>query len=233
MAYKHSLSSFLPGASCYHESTMQLRLILLLLLPSWLSFSVVVGAAALLVGGANWTYFTYNPGIFDFFYGPRGVITTLEQSPNALAAVQRGVAENPILYGLGIVVIAAIVAIGIFLLVRVLENGMGAIRHLSHEAVESRHEAYHRAFLRFVVAMLWADYAVFSGVVAVPFCLLLSRISAENLLTTQGLVMSVSSTFLLALVFHGHVIFVRVFCLRPRVFGGEAAIEAATLGRLK
>lgn len=212
---------------------MQARLLLLLLSPSWLSFITVFTAAGLLIGETNWTYFTYNPGTFDFFYGPRGVVTTLEQAPDALSGFQRGVAENPLLYGIAILVAALLAAVIIFLCIRSLERGIGALTHMRQEAVESRHEAYSRALLRLAVLALWILYAVFSVVAVIPFCLLLSRIGAEDITTPSGLLTSVSAGLLLVLAFHLHVIFARVFCLRPRVYGGQAVIQAATIGKTK
>jgi len=212
---------------------MQLRLLLLLLSPSWLSFATVFVAAGLLIGEANWAYFTYNPGIFDFFYGPRGVVTTLEQAPNALASIQHGVAENPLFYGVGLIVVALVAAVVIFLFVRSVERGIGALTHMRHEAAESRHEAYSRALLRLAILALWVIYTAFSVAAAIPFCLLLSRIGAEDITTMPGLATSLFAAALLVLTFHAHVIFARMFCLRPRVYGGEAAIQAATLGKTK
>lgn len=208
---------------------VQSQLTLLLLRPSRLSFSVVAAVTAVIVGAANWSYFTYDAHVYDFFYGASGIVTALEHSPDALGALQNGFVESPIINSIGILFFAVLAAMAVFVGIRGIEHGVGALRLLNTGTDADRQERMQHLKIRGAVLGLWAFYALFSINIALPFCLLLSRIGAEDFTTFAGAATSICATLLFALVVHVHIIFARLFCLRPRVFGGTTAIEDAFL----
>ena len=203
----------------------QWRLILLLFTPSWLSFSVCAGLTLLSIGVANWSYFTYNQVLYDFFYGERGIVTTLEKAPGA-ADIER-FTGNAAFYGVGVVVLAVAVAAAVFFVVRGAERGVGAVTHLGQGL--DRHEHIQHALLRLLILGLSVGYVLLAINVLLPTALLYSRISAEEFFTLHGMAGSIGAGALFWLVLHGHVVFARLVFLRPRVFGGEAAIEDALM----
>src|SRR5688572_9938642 len=108
----------------------QFRLILLLLCPSWLSFGVVTAITLVVVGVLNWSYFTYNSALYDFFYGSQGVITTLERAPSAVSDIQEFAVNNEIVFGIAIAVAAIAAAAIMFFALRAAEKGVGAVSNL-------------------------------------------------------------------------------------------------------
>jgi hypothetical protein len=203
----------------------QWRLTMLLLSPSWLSFSLISAISLCSIGFSNWSYFTYNQVVFDFFYGKNGLITTLEQVPGAVDIAQ--FADNPAVYGVAVVVFAAVAAVAVFFVVRGAERGVGAAAHVG-QGVDRREYVQH-GLLRLLVLMLWVGYGFLSAHILFPAALLFSRIGAEDFFTSMGMAISIGGAFLFWITLHGHVVFARLFRLRPRVFGGEAVIESAII----
>jgi len=203
----------------------QWRLIVLLLRPSWLSFCLCSAVALAVIGVSNWSYFTYNPILYDFIYGERGIVTTLEQTPGAFEIEQ--LPHNALLYGVGVVALAVAAAVAVFFMVRGAERGVGAAAHVGRGI--DRREYLQHAALRVLVLGLWAGYVLMTITILVPTALLYSRIGAEDFFTVNGMATSVGGAVLFWLVVHGHVLFARLLCLRPRVFGGEAAIEGTMI----
>lgn len=203
----------------------QLRLTLLLLSPSWLSFIACSAITFVTIGILNWSYFTYNQVLFDFFYGKNGLITILEQVPGAIDVQQ--VLDNPAVYSGVVIVFAIVAAVTVFLVVRGAERSVGAATHMG-EGVDRRDYLQH-AVLRCLVILLWVGYSYVSVQVLLPAALLFSRIGAEDFFAPMGMLLSVSAVLLLWIALHVHVIFARLVRLRPRVFGGEAAIESAMM----
>jgi len=203
----------------------QWRLTLLLFTPSWLSFGVCAGLTLFIIGVSNWSYFTYNGVLFDFFYGGHGVVTTLEQAPGAVNFEQ--ITSNTTLYGVGVVALAAAVAVAVFFMVRGAERGVGVAAHVG-QGIDRREYVQH-ALLRLLILALWAGYALLTVNILLPTVLLFSRIGAEDLLAPAGMATSVGAVVAFWLMVHGHVVFARLVCLRPRVFGGEAVIEGVMI----
>lgn len=200
---------------------MQARLFGLLLKPSFLSLTVTVAGALGILLFLNWPYFTYNPALYDFLYGSFGVITALEQSPEGIAELQDSLSTSPILYGIVILVLAAIAGRAAFVFVRSLK----ATGEYYASTIEEKHAALHQILIRGLVLTSWIVYIVISVMIIFPFCILLSRIGAESITTSGGIIMNLEAFLLLAVAIHFHVVFMRLFLMRPRVFGGDAAIQ--------
>lgn len=195
---------------------MQSRLLLLLLRPSLLSLLAVLFVALGILLWNNWPYFTYNDALYKTLYGEFGAITALEQSPLLVQGTIEGLSTDPVLYMLAVILAACSAGWIVFILVRALrlsgETGM----------------FWQHAATRTVVLIFWVLYSATTIHFIVPFCLLFSRIGAEAITTPDGILMNVGAFTILAVTLHLHVIFLRLFLLRPRVFGGTIATEEAT-----
>jgi hypothetical protein len=186
---------------------MQSRLFILLLKPSLFSGITAVVITLLVIGIANWPYFTYTTALYPLLYGDFGVVTALEQSPALTKNVQDAFAR------------------GAFLVVRGVRGGTHTVSAL--ENANERKNTLQLLGERLGILAVWILYTVISVTIIFPFCLLLSRIGADVITSPQGIFMNVGAFLLCIVSLHVHVIFFRLFLLRPRVFGGNAAIESA------
>ena len=204
-------------------------LILLLVKPSLTSLLLTVAVGIGLLGMANWAFITSNPFLYEFFFGKGGVVTAFESSPGFQAA------ETPsLIYFVG-VSIAAIVGGGIlFVILRALHT---LFRKLSSSHQETRLEQYRhhvlnqelggRIAFRAGVFVVWVGYTALFLQFFLPFAILMSRIGAEQLDTPEGWIRNIWAFVIIFVCLHLHVIFARLFVMRPRLIGGEAAIEEA------
>lgn len=204
-------------------------LILLLLKPSLTSLLLTIITGAGLIGAANWAFITTNPLLYDFFFGKGGVVTAFESSPGFQAAE-----APPLFYFVG-VSIAAIVGGGVlFFILRGLHQ---LFRRLTSHRQETKLEQYRhhvlnqelggRAAFRAIVFTVWVGYTALFLQFLLPFAILMSRIGAEQLDTVDGWIRNVWAFAIIFLCLHIHIVFARLFVMRPRLFGGEAAIEEA------
>lgn len=194
---------------------MQSRLLLLLLRPSLLSLLVLLFVALGILLWNNWPYFTYNDTLYKTLYGEFGAVTALEQSPLLIQGTIESISTNPVLYALAVVLAACAAGWIVFILVKALRSDreVGTF--------------WQRAATRIVVAIFWVLYSIATIHFIVPFCLLFSRIGAEIITSPSGVLMNAGAFIMLAAALHLHVIFLRLFLLRPRVFGGTVATEEA------
>lgn len=206
-------------ASSYYNA-MQPRLVSLLLRPSLFSLVTVSAVAFGILAWNNWSYFTYNDALYSVLYGEFGAITALERSPSLTQGVIDGIATSPILYATVVLLVAAIIGWVVFLFIKIIRSG----RELTGNTFQQR-SAWQRIGIRLLVATLWMLYGIVTIYFVIPFCLLLSRIGAETITTPQGIGLNIGALALLVLALHIHIIFMRLFLLRPRVFGGATDIE--------
>lgn len=200
---------------------MQSRLFLLLLKPSFISLMTVVIVALVITLVANGSYFTYNEVFYPILYGEFGAITALERSPGLVDGIVEGFSTSPIVYGIAVLAAAVVAGWIVFLIVQAI--------HSSSQSVESpdHHTLIQRLIARSVIGIMWLLYTFVSIVTLIPLSLLYSRIGAESILTLEGSLFAVSSYMGLLVILHVHIIFARLFLLRPRVFGGKIAVEEA------
>ncbi len=204
---------------------MQSRLFILLLKPSLFSGIATVAVTLFVIGVNNWPYFTYTTALYPILYGDFGVITAFEQSPALTKGIQDALENNPIIYGVIVGIAAILAGWGAFLIIRGIKSGAHTIESL--ENTEERKGTLQQIGERIGILVIWILYIFMSINILFPYCLLLSRIGADVITSAQGILMNIGAFTLFAAVVHIHVIFLRLFLLRPRVFGGRAAIENA------
>jgi hypothetical protein len=204
---------------------MQSRLFVLLLKPSLFSGIATLAVTLFVIGVNNWPYFTYTTALYPLLYGDFGVVTALEQSPALTKGVQDTLENNPVVYCRIVSVAAILTGWGAFLVIRGIKNGTHTIESL--ENTEERKGTLQQIGERTGILVIWVLYAFISVNILFPYCLLLSRIGADVITSAQGVLMNIGAFILFTLVLHVHIIFLRLFLLRPRVFGGKAAIDDA------
>lgn len=200
---------------------MQARLFLLLLKPSFLSLTAVSLIALVIIGGLNWPYFTYNQALYTFLYGEFGVVTALEQSPESIQQFQDAVTTSPIIYAIVVVIIAVVAGRAAFLFV----HGLKSTGTFYESTPDQKHEIIHNFVTRLLIAIGWIIYIAISFVFIFPFSILLSRIGAETITSSNGIIMNIEAFLLFVICLHLHVVFARLFLMRPRLFGSEATIQ--------
>lgn len=206
----------------------QLRLFIMTLQPSWISNAVVIVGSLIILGQANWSYVTYNPEWYDLFYGQFGITTAFEGAPNVLRGWQEGVFMSPVIYGALVILAAFVAACILFFTIRIGTRVWHALR-LSLES--ERHEMRQRVMARGAILGAWTIYMFITISLLTPFCILLSRIGAEELSTPEGITQNLIAGGLLVLTLHGHVIFIRLFCLRPRLLNSQRLMTEAFLSK--
>lgn len=206
------------------------RLAGLLLSPSLLSITSSTVLSVFIIGGASWSYIRRESSLYEYLFGPYGLTTVLQNSTNALSAVN-GAFSSPAAYNIAV----ALFALFIGLLVYVFLEGMdhvaaktaGALQEvelISDQAIkkEAEHQAEIRLGLRIATLVVWVLYLIFFARVIVPFCILMARLDTSHYLLTWSNVFSVlAGLAMLLLAMHVHVIFMRLLVLRPRLFGGD------------
>lgn len=206
------------------------RLASLLLNPSLLSAFVSIVLACLIIGITNWSYIRHDSQLYDYLFGPYGLTTVLQNSSNALSAIN-GIFSSPIAYNVAV----AVFALFIGLLVYVFLEGMdhigaktsGAIQEVElitdeRQKLAAAHEVGVRLGLRVATLVVWIVYLIFFARVIVPFCILIGRLNIEHYLLTWGNILSVvAGIIMLVIALHVHVIFMRLLVLRPRLFVGD------------
>lgn len=206
---------------------MQTRLLLLVMRPSFLSATATLAFSVGILAVTNWPYFTYNSALYPMLYGEFGIVTTLEQTPATAVNLARDLGENQILYA---VIVGAVIALGgwaAFVFARAIHRGV--ITAEMFETSAEKISTLEHIAVRVLIAIMWFLFGFVTIGSLVPLGLLMSRIGAESILTLGGIALNVGALTLLATVFHCHVIFLRLFLLRPRVFGGRSEIESTML----
>lgn len=223
-----------PTLSYYTRMNIS-RLIWVLLRPSLLSGVLSLGFAAGLLGLSNWSYFTYNPWLYDFFFGAYGLVTAVERSPNGFVALQDTVLRSAFSYNALIFCGAIFIGAATFVLIRAARHmQIGTLRLLKRmsSATKSQrrlmtHTLAEHIVVEALVLATWMVYALVTFNFVVPYSMLLARIGAERIIEFDGLVKVSAAVILLFVATHAHVIFARLVMRRPRLFGGQAAIDSA------
>lgn len=203
---------------------MQTRLLLLVLRPSFSSAIAVLGLAIGLLIAANWPYFTYNASFYAMFYGDFGIVTTLERTPAAAFNFIQDIGENKFLYIAGVGALAALGGWAAYILVRAIHRGILTAELLEHSS--ERISTLEHIAIRIFIAIMWFLFGFITIGSLIPLGLLMSRIGAESITTFSGILLNLGAVVLLTTVFHFHIVFLRLFLLRPRVFGGKSQIES-------
>lgn len=212
-----------PRTYAYDKVMKQSRLIFILLRPSMTSFfcTGIFVAATLL--GASWSYLK-TQSFFSIYLSGEYSLRTL------LAEINTAVGHTlDKLLSYNILVIGGALLVGIIVYV-ILQSATHMHEEISSSfsEIEYTNQDKHRAEknlekrigLRITTAVAWIIYTFIFFDVIVPF--------TATLVTKNSMHVTVLGSFYNLLVFaglwvatHVHIIFFRLFLLRPRVFGGH------------
>jgi hypothetical protein len=212
----------------------QSRLLRLLFRPSLSSGTFVCTLTAVLIGSNAWAYISTKQLFYDYVFGAYGLKTYLWQQSASLANTRDILLASPEAYYLlvgfaalsvGLMVYALLQSIGLALSWRTW-SGLDSLGP-NRQAIA--HELGRRLILRVVTLLGWAIFSTCFFSLLLPFVTLLNQTGIEHIRTgiPAGWLACAGATVILALALHLHVIFLRLACLRPRVFGGANIIEEA------
>ncbi|HUS26099.1 MAG TPA: hypothetical protein VMY99_02005 [Nevskiaceae bacterium] len=207
----------------------QKRLFGLLLRPSFFSFTVTGALALALLGAANWSKVANS----NLFSGYLSLADVLQSAPDGFSAFFDVLFAKTFIYNIIIFIVALLVGLLAYVALVGFERGLAGITGSLSDAKnaarmqgrQAKVEAGARLGARFVTLVGWAVYWVVFLKVAVPFCVLAFRTGIDDL-GHIGWGYTLLAFGLLWFCLHLHVVFIRLFLLRPRVFGGEDVIAA-------
>lgn len=181
-----------------------------------------------MLGMANWAFITSSPFLYEFFFGKGGVVTAFESSPGLQAS------ETPsLLYFIGVSIVAILAGGVLFFILKGIHQLIRTMsQHQETQLEQYRHHVLNqelgsRIAFRAGVFIIWVGYTALFLQFFLPFAVLISRIGAEQLDTPEGWLRNIWAFVIVLFCLHLHIIFARLFVMRPRLFGGEAAIEEA------
>ena len=205
----------------------------LLLLPSLLSLIMSSIITLLLLGVANWIYFAHSPTLYAFFFGPTGFVTVLQNTPNNFQDMMSALFNAPLTYQAVILFIAILAGLAVYIVLEGLDHAvLGAadvwqdIRYSDPQGkVAVEREVGARLAVRSTALIGWVIYWFLFIRVLVPFCILTTRVTIDDLSSWTGWVRVILGFILLLVGIHLHTIFARLTLLRPRLFGGRDVLE--------
>ncbi|HSX33546.1 MAG TPA: hypothetical protein VLF91_04370 [Candidatus Saccharimonadales bacterium] len=212
-----------------------LRLLRVLLQPSLASATTCLSVALAGLAIMDWAFLTHSPLLYNYFFGPDGLVTELQQSPTNLSGLWHGIFTDHFSRAALTYLFILLIAVVIFSLLEVLVHVAGGVRTSMQEAAQMPKqfgpgvllETTRRLLLRLGVVVVWFGYGVLFVKVIVPFSVATSRYGIATITQHhQGWYVALGAG-LLVVALHLHVVFTRLLLLRLRVFGGVEALLAA------
>ncbi len=214
----------------------QLRLLKLLLKPSWLSTLMAITLTTVVLGIGNWLYVTRNTFVSEYLFGDFGLVTSLQKSQGNLGQVVIDLFDKPFSYNVIVLLIAvvcgALVYIALESVTRSVDNVQETWEEIHYASGSTRKlveiELGMRWFIRIAALVSWIVYWILWLSIIIPFCLLASRLLLTDASTLAAWAYGGLGVVVCVASFQLHVVFIRLILLRPRVFGGRRAIELET-----
>ncbi|MGD8373635.1 MAG: hypothetical protein PVI21_02140 [Candidatus Woesebacteria bacterium] len=207
----------------------EIKIALIVLQPSWFSFSFTALVTLITIIAIDWPYFAAMPELFDFFYGKLGIVTVLERSSSSLQDLEDSISANPFFYGTIVLAFALTISTIAYLTTHILRQFFTTLWTARSDTTYMRQARLQRFFVRIAILTTWTIYLLFNIYIAAPFCLLLWRIGVESVGGMFGFSISAIASVMLYITLHIHVVFARLFFLRLRIFGGETVTELALM----
>jgi len=213
----------------------QQHLLRLLFIPSVMSAVTVIVVAAALLITANVSYFLHDSLIYEYLFSPHGQVSILQDSTSTLGAVFDTVSAQPLTYNIVVLVGALIVGFLVYGVLQVMSHGLASVvstllnfrfARSTDTKIKMELELGSRIGIRIATAIIWVFYWLFSAKFILPFCVLAGRVGVGELDTAEGWFYCLLSYVLLVLSLHLHIILIRLFALRPRIFGGNDVMIA-------
>ena len=208
----------------------------LLLTPSPTSGLIVFVITLGVLGYSGWLYISDNQIFYDYLFGAYGLKTFVWQNSLGFSIWTQTFLSSPLAYYLlvggaaiavGMIVFTVLQTAGVFVRGTAELIDQAQFKGPSQRTV--MHELVSRLVLRITSLVGWAVYGAFFVSMLVPFSIVLNQIGIDRLRggAFYGAFASLGAILLLSLALHLHVVFARLSALRPRLFGGDAAIQEA------
>ncbi|HUC90140.1 MAG TPA: hypothetical protein VMR45_05035 [Patescibacteria group bacterium] len=214
----------------------QLRLTVLLLLPSLFSgwFCIVASSGLLLY--TNWMHISHEGIFYDLVFGTNGLNELQRTSGNLITIIEKVFNASAMYYIL--VAVVAMAAGGITYMLfegayRARINAMRTVRELEGirmtHAPAIRHETITRLIARIGISFVGSVYIVVLIKLVLPFCITNFGVGVQKVHTWEGSFYIACSILLLSLGLHALIIFFRLLALRPRIFSNLTALQGTHL----
>jgi hypothetical protein len=212
----------------------QSRLFRLLLQPSLFSGTIVFSLTAIIIGSNAWAYVSTKQLFYEYVFGPYGIKTYLWQQSVGIESTRNAVLTSPAAYYTFVAFAAVIIGLAIYVLLQCIGLALSWRTWSGLDALGPNRQAIarelsRRLVLRIVTLIGWAFYSAGFFNLLLPSATLLNRVGVEHIQngSLAGWALCAAAAGILAIVLHVQVIFLRLVCLRPRVFGGADKIEEA------
>lgn len=213
-----------------NKQPQQLRLAYFALLPSLSSGIICVALSLIIVLSKTWPFITHNPLLYQYLFGPEGLTQGAQLKPPDTLTDWYGLAVH-YQFQRGFVFSYLIIALMGAASYSILEAGwQAAIRtkqiryglrglHPASKKQAIRDLAW-RTLLRLGALLSSFFYVFYIMRTIVPYAIAQSRfgIATAQEVSHIGYILLASAT--LCIGFHGFVVLVRLFLLRPRIFDG-------------
>ncbi|HSX28834.1 MAG TPA: hypothetical protein VLF60_05290 [Candidatus Saccharimonadales bacterium] len=195
--------------------------------PSPLSFIVSMTLSIAILVGSNWSYLVHSPLLYDYFFGPSGLVTVMQDAPDGFTAFTTALFSGSVAYHVVILVIAGGVALLVYVFLETLDRIAASARN-AWWGIHDTNRTYSKSVelevgVRFGVRALsfivWLIYWFFSAKAVLPFCILMFRMGVDHPYTAVGAKYDLVGVGVLLLTLHIHVILLRLLTLRLRMFG--------------
>lgn len=207
-----------------------MKRLLVLLSPSLLSGSLALILALLTAGLTTWSYIEYRQFYYDTLFGVHGLKTAFLQTPDHFAPLRRALfGSGNATYYVVLILCATLVGFTVYTIASAITRMQNAAKDV---ALEMQHpeqgfrrtvdEAFVRLGVRAGSLVAWAIYTILWFNILMPYCTLTLENAIDGVSTTNrftGWLLLLFSYCFIALGLHLHVVFMRLCCLRVRVFG--------------
>lgn len=200
--------------------------------PSLLSGTIVFALVVLTLGVNAWIYIDDSRLFYDDLFGARGIITAVLQTPADVVSLLRTAFVGNVTYYALLALFSAFVGLAVYEVLIAMDRIRSNVKEMQLEvrvaglsyrqALEERVEILG---IRFFVCCAWALYGLLFIKLLLPFGIILLQngIDAIEVNVANGWLSLVASAGFLALIWHIHVIFMRLVALRLRVLSENVA----------
>jgi len=210
----------------------QRRIIVFLLRPSSFETTILLLFSVVFIALASWSAITHSPLFFDMFFGDTGIVSNLNKASDTINAYVSDFSAHPSLYYVVSLLIALVVGLSVFVAMQSITSGVSAFSHFLsdiHTTTEENRKIYQkevelRAVARLLVFIIWIIVTAISVTWAFPQAIELSQTGAMALPEIRGIWHVALAVAVVFALLHLQVVLLRLFLLRPRVFGLEDSV---------
>lgn len=205
-----------------------LRLIGILLQPSWLSLLLTFGLSLFILFLVTLPVTQASGILYDLLFGSEygNAPEFVAFARDTLLAFSSAVFGNETLNKVLFFICWLLLGTVVYFISASITNGIAAanevrseLHYMNLHKLELEKEVGKRVALRLATGLNWLFYWLFFIRFLLPYITALAQIGVSSLDSWQGWAYGLASIVLLVLSLHGHIVLLRFLLLRPRVFG--------------